>query len=56
MARDEQTLSEGILLGEDPGTISELSPVVIAAAAPFRDDRGGFILRNSFRWTLARAS
>lgn len=56
IARDEEMLVQGLLFGEDPGTIANLSSIVVAAAAPFRDDRGGFTLRNSFRWVVARAS
>lgn len=56
VARDEEMLVQGILLGEDPGTIAELRSIVVAAATPFRDARGGFTLRNSFRWAVARAS
>ncbi|MDQ0644262.1 class I SAM-dependent methyltransferase [Microbacterium murale] len=54
--RDEEMLVQGILLGEDPDTIAELRSIVIAAAAPFRDDHEGFTLRNSFRWAVARVS
>lgn len=56
VARDEETLAQGILLGEDQDTIAELRSIMVAAAAPFRDARGGFTLRNSFRWAVARVS
>lgn len=55
-AGDEEMLVQGILLGEDQDTIRELRSIVIAAAEPFRDGHGGFVLRNSFRWAVARAS
>lgn len=52
---DEETLVRGILLGEDAATTAELRSVVVAAAWPYRDERGRFLLRNAFRWALARS-
>lgn len=48
-ATDDRTLVRGILLGEDEGFLREMGPVVLAAAAPFRDGEG-YLLRNAFRW------
>jgi SAM-dependent methyltransferase len=53
-AEDDDTLVRGILLGEDPERIAELAPVVVSAAGPFRDGTGGYLLRNAFRWAVAR--
>jgi SAM-dependent methyltransferase len=53
-AVDDETLVRGILLGEDDATMAELAPAVVTAAAGFRDGRGGFVLRNAFRWAIAR--
>lgn len=53
-AADDDTLVRGILLGEDADVMAELHPVIVAAAAPFRDGQGGYVLHNSFRWALAR--
>lgn len=53
-AAGDDTLVRGILLGEEEGTIEELRPVVTAAAAPFRDGSGGYVLHNAFRWAVAR--
>lgn len=53
-AADDDTLVRGVLLGEDPETIAELSPVVIAAAAPFRTVDGGYMLVNHFRYAVGR--
>jgi SAM-dependent methyltransferase len=54
-APDDATLVRGILLGEDPGTLAELHAVVVDAAAPFRIEGGGYLLRNAFRWAVATA-
>ncbi|MGC5172713.1 class I SAM-dependent methyltransferase [Microbacterium sp. DT81.1] len=54
-AADEDTLVRGILLGEDEETIDELKAVVTAAAEPFGDGSGGYVLHNAFRWAVARA-
>ena len=53
-AVDDDMLVRGILLGEDPETVVELSPVVIAAAAPFRTTDGGYLLGNHFRYAVGR--
>lgn len=53
-AADDATLVRGILLGEDEETIAELHAVVVGAASPFRDADGGYLLRNAFRWAVAR--
>ena len=55
-APDAETLTRGVLLGEDAETMAGLQSVVVRAAAPYRDGRGGFVLRNHFRWSLARVN
>lgn len=54
-AEDGEALVAAVLLGEDPATIADLGPAVLAAAAPFRTPEGGYRLRNAFRWVVARA-
>lgn len=54
-AADDATLVRGILLGEDPATLAELHRLVVDAATPFRTADGGYLLRNAFRWAVARA-
>jgi len=54
-AEDGEALVAAVLLGEDPATLAELGPAVLAAAAPFRTREGGYRLRNRFRWAVARA-
>lgn len=51
---DDATLVRGILLGEDPDTVAEATPTVLAAASPFRTSSGGYRLSNAFRWAVAR--
>lgn len=53
-AADDDTLVRGILLGEDPETLAELAPTVIAAANPFRTPDNGYHLVNHFRYGLGR--
>ena len=53
-ADDDETLVRGILLGEDAATLAELHAVVVESAAPFRTADGGYLLRNAFRWAVAR--
>ncbi|CAM3643761.1 class I SAM-dependent methyltransferase [Isoptericola cucumis] len=53
-AADDDRLVRGLLLGEDPATVERLAPVVVAAARPFRTAAGGYVLRNAFRWVVAR--
>ncbi|MFD6179515.1 class I SAM-dependent methyltransferase, partial [Isoptericola sp. NPDC060282] len=48
----DDTLAHGVLLGEDPATLAELAPVVVAAAAPFRTPDGGYRLAGAFRWAV----
>lgn len=52
--RGDEDLARGILFGEDASTVTELAPVVVAAAAPFRTPDGGYRLVNAFRWAVAR--
>lgn len=51
---DEDALVAGILLGEDADVQAELRDVVVDAARSFRVVGGGYLLRNSFRWAVAR--
>ncbi|WP_307845014.1 class I SAM-dependent methyltransferase [Actinotalea solisilvae] len=53
-AADDAALVRGALLGEDPGTLARTGPVVVAAAVRFRTPDGGYLLRNAFRWAVAR--
>ena len=53
-APDDDALVRGVLMGEDPSLLRELAPVVLAAAAPFRTDGGGYRLNNAYRYAVAR--
>jgi SAM-dependent methyltransferase len=53
-ARGDTDLVRGILFGEEESTITDLAPVVVDAAAPFRLPDGGYRLMNAFRWAVAR--
>lgn len=53
-AADDATLVRGVLLGEDPATVAEAAPVVVAAARPFRTADGGYHLLNTFRYAVGR--
>jgi SAM-dependent methyltransferase len=53
-APDDDTLVRGVLLGEDPETVSELAPVVIGAAKGFRTPAGGYHVVNHFRYGVGR--
>ncbi|MGF0117112.1 class I SAM-dependent methyltransferase [Promicromonospora sp. Marseille-Q5078] len=53
-AADDARLVRGVLLGEDPATLAELTPVVVGAAAPFRVPGGGYRLVNSLRYAVGR--
>ena len=53
-AEDAEALVAAVLLGEDPATLAELGPAVLAAATPFRTPEGGYRLRTAFRWAVAR--
>ena len=55
-ASDDDILVRGVLLGEDPDTQQRLADTVREAAAPFRADAGGYVLRNAFRYAVARTS
>ncbi|MEV0950346.1 class I SAM-dependent methyltransferase [Promicromonospora sp. NPDC050249] len=54
IARGDTDLVRGILFGEEESTIADLAPVVVDAAAPFRQPDGGYRLTNAFRWAVAR--
>ncbi|WP_205471942.1 class I SAM-dependent methyltransferase [Nocardioides sp. SYSU D00038] len=51
-ASDDETLVRGVLLGEDAAGLLERGPVVVAAAAPYADGAGGYLLRNALRWAV----
>jgi len=53
-ADDDERLVRGVLLGEDPATLAELTPVVVGAAAPFRAPGGGYRLVNALRYAVGR--
>lgn len=53
-AADEDALIRGVLLGEDPTTIANRTPMVTAAARPFRTTAGGYHLVNAFRYAVGR--
>lgn len=53
-AADADALVRGVLLGEDAATQAELTPTVIGAAAGFRTADGRYVLRNTFRYAVAR--
>ena len=53
-ASDGAALARGVLLGEDPATISARAPAVLAAGRPFRTAAGGYRLVSAFRWAAAR--
>jgi SAM-dependent methyltransferase len=42
------------ILGQDSATVERLADVVTQAASPFRTDDGGYLLRNAFRYAVAR--
>jgi SAM-dependent methyltransferase len=51
-APDDDALVHGILLGEDAETLRDRGPVVVAAAAPFREIDGSYRLRNHLRFAI----
>jgi SAM-dependent methyltransferase len=53
-AADERALVQGVLFGEDEDVLADLTPVVIAAAEPFRMPDGGYLLLNAFRYAVGR--
>ena len=53
IARDDEALVTGILMGEDADVIAAKAALVIEAARPFRTERGGYRLVNSFRCAVA---
>lgn len=52
-APDDDILVRGVLLGEDADTQQRLADTVREAAAPYRADAGGYVLRNAFRYAVA---
>lgn len=55
-ASDDAELARGVLLGEDDAIIRERTPIVVAAAAPFRQADGSYRLVNAFRWAVGRVA
>ncbi|MDQ0725312.1 class I SAM-dependent methyltransferase [Microbacterium sp. W4I20] len=53
-APDAKTLLRGVLMGEDADIVSEIAPVVLAAAESFRTETGAYRLVNAFRYAVAR--
>ncbi|MEV7396004.1 class I SAM-dependent methyltransferase [Aeromicrobium sp. NPDC092404] len=53
-ADDDDALVRGVLLGEDPETLEELAPTVLAAAKAFRRPDGGYTLVNHLRYGVGR--
>jgi len=51
-AADDDELVRGVLLGEDGAVAAETAPVVVAAAGPFRQPGGGYLLGNAFRYAV----
>lgn len=51
---DDAALARGVLLGEDPATMSARTPTVLAAARRFRTPAGGYRLVNAFRYAAGR--
>lgn len=51
---DDRGLVRGILLGESPESVRARTPIVVAAARPFRQSSGGYRLTNAFRYAIAR--
>jgi SAM-dependent methyltransferase len=51
-AADDDGLVRGVLLGEDEATIAATAPAVVAAARPFRQAGGGYLLSNAFRFAV----
>jgi SAM-dependent methyltransferase len=49
---DDDTLVRGVLMGEDPATLSTRAAPVVAAARPFRTPAGGYRLVNAFRYAV----
>ncbi|NQX10620.1 methyltransferase domain-containing protein [Microbacteriaceae bacterium VKM Ac-2855] len=53
-AASDDALIRGVLLGEDASVQSELAPVVVAAALPFRATDGGYRFHNVLRFAVGR--
>jgi hypothetical protein len=54
-APDDDALVRGVLLGEDAAGQAAGAATVLTAAAPFRNSGGsGYLLRNAFRYAVAR--
>lgn len=55
-APDDDILVRGVLLGEDPETQQQLADIVREAAASYRTTTGGYLLKNAFRYAVAKTS
>lgn len=55
-AADDDILVRGVLLGEDADGQQRLAATVREAAAPYRADTGGYVLRNALRFAVAKTS
>jgi SAM-dependent methyltransferase len=53
-AADDAALVRGLVLGEDASTLADRTPVVVAAAAPFRRADGSYRLLNHLRIAVGR--
>lgn len=51
---DADEVVAAIMFGESDELRAELRPDVLRAARPFRRPDGSYLLRNAFRWALAR--
>ncbi len=51
---DADEVVAAIMFGESDELRAELRPDVLRAARPFRRPDGSYLLRNTFRWALAR--
>lgn len=53
-ATDDDALIRAVLLGEAPGVVDTLAPVVLDAARSFRTSVGGYLLTNAFQYAIGR--
>lgn len=51
---DADDVVAAIMFGESDELRAELRPDVLRAARPYRRPDGSYLLRNTFRWALAR--
>lgn len=53
---DATSLVRALTAGADAEDRAEVAPALLTAAAPFRREDGRYVLRNAFRWAVARRS